>query len=612
MKNNNQYIKSKEISPVRWILGGLILVTLYFQTNLADPFNSPKSWTLFVISAGLVGYVFTSIKIIKSNRVLQTSFYLAFFFAASMLLATIFTDFKYTALIGDVQRRNGFLSYLSLVIIFIASTMFFKLFNTLRIYYCALVVGGITIIYALLQVSGKDFIKWNNPYNSIIATVGNPNFASALMAILGVVFFSALFNSEISKYFKVSATLATPLLIYLIYKSQSRQGLIAYLLGIGIFTIIYLREKNKVLSQVAMISGASIFMFSILGMLQIGPLQRFLYKPSVSVRGYYWRAAIEMFKDKPLTGVGVDRYAYYFKQFREVGYPLNYGYNITSSNAHNTFLQFFATGGFLVGISYLALNFYVLKRALVGIKSFTGNSRLFLAGLVAAWVAFQAQSLISIDNIGVSIWGWVLGGAIIGISISESTTSLNDKKIYYANKNEINLERFLISSLFLSLSAILIIFLYRGENNTYLGKLNFNLQDPNTRIAFKNQQYKIINSKLIDPAYVLSASMDLIQAGFIEEGIPEAEKIYSKDKLNLDAINVLALTYERIGNIEKAIFYRQRMAELDKWNAENYYMLGKLYRIQGNLVKSREMLEKIDSFASNTPIALQAKSELAN
>jgi O-antigen ligase len=42
---------------------------------------------------------------------------------------------------------------------------------------------------------------------------------------------------------------------------------------------------------------------AILGMLQKGPLVSLLYKDSVSVRGYYWRAGIEMFKDSPLTGV---------------------------------------------------------------------------------------------------------------------------------------------------------------------------------------------------------------------------------------------------------------------------------------------------------------------
>jgi cytochrome c-type biogenesis protein CcmH/NrfG len=34
-------------------------------------------------------------------------------------------------------------------------------------------------------------------------------------------------------------------------------------------------------------------------------------------------------------------------------------------------------------------------------------------GLVAVWVCYQAQALISINQIGVAIWGWIFGGLII-------------------------------------------------------------------------------------------------------------------------------------------------------------------------------------------------------
>ena len=46
------------------------------------------------------------------------------------------------------------------------------------------------------------------------------------------------------------------------------------------------------------------------------------------------------------------------------------------------------------------------------------------AGLVGAWVAFQAQSIISINQIGLAIWGWIFSGLIIGYEIN---TRNNDK-----------------------------------------------------------------------------------------------------------------------------------------------------------------------------------------
>jgi O-antigen ligase len=612
MKNANEMNKSKEISPVRWILSGLAVVTLYFQTNLADPFSSPKSWILYVVAAWLIGYIINFRNIIKSNKVLKNTFYITIAFILSIVTSLIFTDFKYTAFFGDTMRRNGFFSYLSLAIIFISGSIFIRLFNIKRLYFTTYLIGAITIAYALMQSSGRDFIKWNNPYNSIIGTVGNPNFASALMAIMGVIIFSSLFIFEIASHFRLFAAIATPAILFLIYKSQSRQGLIAYLLGVGVFLIIYLLEKQRNLGIAASLSGVAIFIFSLLGMLQIGPLQNILYKPSVSVRGYYWRAAIEMFRDNPIFGVGIDRYGAYFKQYREVGYPLSYGFDITSSNAHNTFLQFFATGGILLGTTYLILNFYILRRAIIGLKNLKGNHKIFLAGIFSSWIAFHAQSLISIDNVGVSIWGWVLGGSIVGLSISEGSATNDDRKVFSGKKNEINLQRVSISSVMLAIAVLLVTFLYRAESNTYFGKANFNLQDPATRVAFENQQMKIINTTLIDPTYAMSAAMDLIQAGFIDEGVREIEKIHTKDPRNLDAINVLALTYGKTNNIEKAIYYRLKMAKLDQWNAVNYLELGRLYKANGDIAKAKEMLDKIISFASNQPIAAQAKTELMN
>jgi O-antigen ligase len=132
-----------------------------------------------------------------------------------------------------------------------------------------------------------------------------------------------------------------------------------YFLGVGIFLTIWLWIKNKNFGILAIVAGLAIFVVSILGMLQLGPLERYLYKPSVSIRGYYWRAGVEMLRSHPFFGVGFDSYGLYFKEYREVKYPLTYGFDITSSNAHNTFIQLFATAGIFVGIIYHSNTFCI-------------------------------------------------------------------------------------------------------------------------------------------------------------------------------------------------------------------------------------------------------------
>ena len=615
MKKVAQMSKSTEVSPVRWILGGLIAVTLYFQTNLNDPFNSPKLWISLIVAAWLFGYIISFRSIILANRDLKITLYLVLSFISFALLATLMTDFKYVAFFGETQRRNGFLAYSTLGTILIAASVFIRMFNIKRLFIVTYLIATISALYALMQTSGNDFVKWNNPYNSIIGTVGNPNFAAAVMAVVGVIVFSSLFISEFPTYIRVYGVLIALLLLFLIYKSNARQGLLSYSLGIGLFLLIWLLGINRKLGILATGFSLILFAFAVLGMLQVGPFEKYLYKSSVSVRGHYWRTGIEMLIEKPLFGVGMDRYGAFFKQYRDVNYPLTYGFDITSTNAHNTFIQFFATGGIFLGASYLVLNGYILRRAIFGLKQAEGNNRLFLAGVFSAWVAFQAQSLVSIDNIGISIWGWVLGGSVIGLSISSTTSLAEDRKYFIGRKNDVNLGRVLISSIAAILAVSIVTLLYRSENNTYNSKVSFNAQDEVIRVNFKELQLKAINSPLNDPNYSLNCAIALVGAGFIEDGLEIAKRIYKDDPRNLDAINGLALVSEQLGNFPDAIFYRLKMVELDPWNAVNYLELGKDYKANGDLLKSREMLDKILSFSFGPiggPIADQAKAALAN
>jgi len=611
VKKTAQKSKLIDLEAHRWIFGSLIVATFYFQTNLADPFNSPKSWIIFLASAWLIGYLVSFRRLITGNRELQIVVSLATVFVVASSVVTIFTNFKFIAIFGDTQRRNGFTSYLSLTIILLAAALFIRTFNARRIYFVALFVSLSSAIYAFMQTNGKDFVKWNNPYNSIIGTVGNPNFAAAVMAVMGVLVVSITLIKSFPKYVRITSPFVGAFLLYLIYKSQARQGLLAYILGVGVFMCIWTLGKNRKLGFAAIGAGIIVFILGVLGMLQMGPLEKYLYKPSVSVRGYYWRAGIEMLKHHPLFGVGMDSYGAFFKQYREVGYPLSYGFEITSSNAHNTFIQFFATGGLLLGVSYLALNAYIFYRAIVGLRKLTGDNKLMLAGVFSAWIAFHAQSLVSIDNIGISIWGWVLGGAIVGLSISNDQQPAEDQKQFAVNRNQINLGRISVSVAASIVPFILIVFLYRGESDSFKSTIQFDKNNATLQAVFKDAQLKVINDPLNDPTYKLRSAMALVSNGFLDQGLPVVKKIYAENPRNMDALNALIWISEQLNQLPEAINYREQMAKLDPWNAVNYLGLGKDYKAQGNLVKSKEMLDKILSFASANPIAEQAKTELA-
>ena len=601
-----------ERRAVNWIFFGLFSITLYVQTNLADPFNSPKFWILMLTAAWLAGFIISFRYLVHSDPILRNLYLLVTVYLLALIIATVFTDFKYTAVFGESGRRNGFLTYASLAIFLCCASLFIRFVNITRLLVLCYIMGTLSAVYGYIQSIGKDFIEWNNPYNSIITTAGNPNFSAALMAILAVMIFSSIFNVNLNLVLRVYGVFLVLFLLLVIYKSEARQGLLSFILGAGVFSIILLIKFNKKIGFFFCGIASLIFIFSVLGMLQKGPLVELLYKPSVSVRGFYWRAAFEMLQSSPFVGVGIDRYGGYFKEFREAGYPLNYGFNLTSTNAHNTFLQQFATGGFLLGMSYLALNAYILKCAISGLKKAKSSNLTILAGIFSAWIAFHAQSLVSIDNISVSIWGWVLGGIIIGCTINLKDSDSGSSQPLLRSKSDLNSERIIVSSLLFLPALILVALLYQGESNYFKTQINFNLQDVNTKQFFKDQNLNALNTILIDPYYKYAIATNLINGGFTQEGVAILEGLHKNDPRNMDAINTLAVVNEELANYENAIKYRLKMSIIDEWNAANYINLGLDYKQIGQIEKSQEMLEKIMSFASDNSIAKKAQIELGS
>jgi len=420
-----QYAKrtDKSSNSVWFLLFGVSAITLFIKIDFYDPFNTPKLILLLLVAGWLLGHLINSYRVrpitVRSSEFILTILTLGF--VLSLLFALMQSDQFLVGLVGETQRRNGFLSYFGLSVIFLFTLRHINFSNVIRVYQIGILTGVVLSTYGLFQISGNDFVTWDNPYNSMISTLGNPNFASATLAILFLIGLFSLLLRGVSSFFKILSGFLLVMALIAIIISNSRQGLLVIFFSCIFYVSLYSIIKNRKLGFLVTGLSSIAVILATLGMLQKGPLAPILYKDSVSIRGYYWRAGIEMFKDSPLNGIGVDRYGNAFKLFREVGYPLKYGFEITSSNAHNTIVQLFATSGLFVGMFYLAILGYIFFSGINLLKRCEKDQKYIVLGLLAVWVGFQAQSLISIDNIGVSVWGWLLGGSILGLSFrSES------------------------------------------------------------------------------------------------------------------------------------------------------------------------------------------------
>jgi O-antigen ligase len=610
MKTKKRQLENSSI--MWWIFGGCAVTTLYFNSKIQDPFNSPKMWIIFLVSAWLTGHIVSTKHNSFKDLNIKIFGLLLVCFVLFGFIAAVVTDNSFTAFFGENQRRNGFLTYLALIVFMLAAAVFVRKEAIKRLNYVAFFTGTVLGIYGLMQISGLDFVQWNNPYNAVISTVGNPNFAAAVMAMMASIVFGPVLNNSFNIYYRVSSLFLTVMLLITIYLSDARQGLIAFAIGVGVYVIIWLYSIKSKLRHLALGSSLFVGVFAIFGMLQVGPLTSYLYKGSVSVRGYYWRAGIEMFKDQPFFGVGYDRYGAYFKEFREVGYPLTYGFNITSSNAHNLPIQMFSTAGVFTGIAYLAVLGFIIWRGIVGIRNNQGNERLLVASVFSAWLAYQAQTIISIDNIGISIWGWVLGGVVVGISRQgiEANVELGKRSKPSVNSVNFNLKQVFVSTAAVALASGAVVPLYQAEKNMFETRMRFNPTVAESKNALYEYANKTLNTRLLEPGYKITSGNYLAASGFTNEGLDVLKEVVLRDPRNLDALTSLAEFNQQLGNLDEIIKYRLQIAEYDPFNATNYLQLGRSYKLTGDLAKMNEMRVKIMSFAPETEEAKQANLEL--
>ena len=407
-------------------IGSFVVTTLVITGSVTDPVNVTKFVPL--------GAVAISVFLILGRdkfRVLIRGKKTTLLLALSFLLASINAFIASSApisqsLYGAYGRNNGFLTYIFLLLTLIGATSLSKLESFQKLNLALYASAIVNFIYCLWVLTFGDFLGWSNPYGNILGTFGNPNFSGAFIALSSVSLFTLVLDSSKSKGIRFSVVVAIAIGIYEVYMSNALQGQILLVAGFGYLGFLLLYYKSKVASFVYLLAGLSFATIGILGTQQIGPLAGYLYKTSVTLRGQYWLAAWNMGNSHPLTGVGFDSYGDWYRRSREAKALVSPGVNVTTNTAHNVPLDIFAFGGWPLLISYLA----IFSLSVISIVRIIRRGKSFnpvFASLSAAWLCYQLQSIISINQLGLAIWGWLLGGALIAFDqIDKQNTSQDD------------------------------------------------------------------------------------------------------------------------------------------------------------------------------------------
>ena len=411
------------------LLSTVTLATLLMLPySSLDPVSLPKMCVVVFAGFTLFGLWVPRLKKISASGH-RNILVLSTLLIVQMLLVFAFSGTSlWLQMYGTYGRNTGLFTYLALTLLMMSSAVVSSNKFIFRFVMLIISLGVLLVIYGQVQHQGWDPFPFMNAYGSnVFGTLGNPNFMSAFMGMIGAVAVTMMINKGFSLLVRVELIVLTLASIVIIYETKSLQGYLNLAAGITVTGILWLFMSKKksiaiLVSGLAGVGGALVF----LGLVNMGPLADSLYKSSLAARGYYWRAGIKMLLDHPFFGVGMDGYGEWYRRSRNLEDTLvNPGIN--SDSAHNVFLDIASNGGFPLILIYLAILGVVILSVIQVVRRSNGFNPYFVA-LVAAWVAYQAQSFISINQIGLAIWGWVLSGLVIGFEINTRADSGIDLK----------------------------------------------------------------------------------------------------------------------------------------------------------------------------------------
>jgi O-antigen ligase len=407
--------KSTETVISRLLLIGIPLSTVFVLTNVFDPANAPKLFILGALAGGMgaLALAFGSRLLWTQSRWLLLT---SFVFLLASLNAVFQSDSPLSQNIYGMHARNtGFLTYFFLLIITLAASLISntKSFRNLSI--AMFVAGAINIVYSAIVILFGDFLTWENPSNYIFGFFGNTNFMGAFLGMFIAGVLAWALGPNLQLWQRIGLILFAVVASYEALMTDAVQGIVVTAVGIFIVGFYFVRSKFNGFSFVSIYSLVGLFIgvLALFGALQKGPLAQFIYKSTVSIRGQYWYAGIEMGKANPFSGVGMDAYGDYYRFFRSIkATTTTIDPNTVTNAAHNVVIDFFASGGWPLLLSYLG----ILVIAFIALTKVTLRSRTYdpkFVAIASIWLCYQLQSIISINQIGLAIWGWALSGALV-------------------------------------------------------------------------------------------------------------------------------------------------------------------------------------------------------
>jgi O-antigen ligase len=407
------------------VVRGVLFSSLFIETwILINPANLERLLMLFVFVGGLLGLI--RAKNFRDFITVQKSAILFFgCFAIWSCVVMIISDRDFfQQLYGDYGRNSGFALYLGLSLLALLLSSINSRELVSKLVGALVIAGAISTVYGVMQRFNIDVLGWERG-GEITGLFGNSNFQSSFLGITSITVFTLILFPNIQNSKRWVMPILLSLSLWNIWDSNSIQGFFVFSIGSSI--VVYFKLASTSYGNLKNIYGIVVGVGGIvggLGIFQIGPLASVLSFKTIEIREFYWSAGIEMIKNSPIFGSGYDSYGDLYRQFRSQESIIEFGPELVSTAAHNVFIDLGVNGGMPLLLSYVALMLLTINRSIRVFRRESLVNPFFLA-IFASWIGYLVQLFVSMNQISIAIWGWVLMGSLLGYERFTRTSIIN-------------------------------------------------------------------------------------------------------------------------------------------------------------------------------------------
>ncbi len=391
-----------------FLLLGLCAVSLLVIQSFSEPYEGAKFafWTILV---GL-SLVFFLVSKVKSTVLPLSVVGVMGSMWLFVVLATIFSVDRLNSIIGVNIRMTSsfwFFSLWLLTILLLSTLEKQKISLLVKVW---MFLGGIISFWAILQFFGVGFYEGINAETRALipSFLGNPNFSAMYICSSFFVTLWFIISTNVSRWFRIFATLILGLNIVALFMFASRGAILATVIGLALISVVYLIKKKWKLALLT----------ALLTSIVIGLSSSYLYvardqtvasvgaDDSAQQRWYLWDHSFTYIAEHPFGGGGLGNYFLAYRQNQS-----SYLANITwFDDSHNLFLHLAVTGGIQLAVAFSVLIALVGWNIYRAYRQTKDDFLLFLGAALVGWLVSASFNPVTLSN-------WFILALIIVLSL---------------------------------------------------------------------------------------------------------------------------------------------------------------------------------------------------